>query len=247
MKRIAMVAAAGLALVVAGGCAGSSRAAPEAQMLAAPISTSRENLRTITGVGTGTVRGKPDTLTMNLGVETRDDSADRALGRTSEQTEKLLQVLANAGVSKDDIQTSGLSVSPVFNGDGDKIIGYTSSNSVNVTTHDLDGAGKIIDAAASAVGDDIRIDGIWFSIEDSSELVKAARADAVKKASEQAQQLAAAAGVELAEIQTIEETTAPDVYAGSAEVGRDAAASPAPIEPGTQELAVSVTVVYRIG
>ena len=106
-------------------------------------------------------------------------------------------MLTDAGVSKDDVQTSGLSVYPEFDGDGEKIIGYTSSNSLTVTTHDLDGAGRIIDAAAGAVGDDIRIDGVWFSIEDTGELVKQARADAVRKAGEQAQQLAGAAGIGL--------------------------------------------------
>jgi uncharacterized protein YggE len=86
---------------------------------------------------------------------------------------------------------------------------------------------------------------VWFSIEDTGELVKQARADAVRMAGEQAQQLADAAGVGLGVIETIEETSSPVYPMGeAADSGR--ASSPAPIEPGTQELSVSVTVVYRI-
>ena len=246
MRKLAVGAVAGIALLVAGGCSAASRETPQAQLLpSAPVGSTTSDDRTITGTGTGEVRGRPDTLTLSLGVETRADSADAALRRSNEQTEKVLKVLTDAGVSKDDVRTSGLSVYPEFDGDGEKIIGYTSSNSLTVTTHDLDGAGRIIDAAAGAVGDDIRIDGVWFSIEDTGELVKQARADAVRKAGEQAQQLADAAGIGLGAIETIEETSSPVYPMGeAADSGR--ASSPAPIEPGTQELSVSVTVVYRI-
>ena len=74
--------------------------------------------------------------------------------------------------------------------------------------------------------------------------MKLARADAVRKAGDQAQQLADAAGVGLGPIDSIEETSAPVHPMAEADAGR--ASSPAPIEPGTQELSVSVTVVYRI-
>ena len=245
MRKFTVGAVVGLALLVAGGCSAASRETPEAQLLtAAPVGTSTTDTRTITGTGTGEVRGKPDTLTLSIGVETRAGGAEEALRRSSSQTEKIIEVLTNAGVGKDDIQTSGLSVAPEFDDGGEKINGYTSSNSLTVTTHDLDGAGRIIDAAAGAVGDDIRIDGVWFSIEDTSELVEQARADAVRKAAEQAQQLADAAGIGLGPVVSIEETSDPVYPVAEADAGR--AAAPAPIEPGTQELSVSVTVVYRI-
>jgi uncharacterized protein YggE len=237
-------AVAGVAVLVVGGCSTASRE-PQAQFLpAAPVGSTTSDTRTITGTGTGEVRGRPDTLTMSIGVESRAAGADAALRRSTAQTEKVLQVLTDAGVSKDDVQTSGLSISPEFDGDGEKITAYTSSNSLTVTTHDLDGAGRIIDAAAGAVGDDIRIDGVWFSIEDTGELVKQARADAVRKAGEQAQQLAGAAGIGLGPVVGIEETSDPVYPVAESDAGR--AAAPAPIEPGTQDLSVTVTVVYRI-
>jgi uncharacterized protein YggE len=120
-----------------------------------------------------------------------------------------------------------------------------ASSSVSVVTHDLETAGGVIDTAAAAAGDDIRVDGVWFSIEDTGQLMKAAREEAVQRASEQAGQLAQAAGVELAGIQSIEEQSG-HVYAAETDTGRASGAVAVPIEPGSQELSVSVTVVYLI-
>ena len=58
-------------------------------------------------------------------------------------------------------------------------------------------------------GEDVRLQGVSFSIDNTSALVAKARADAIKDALAQGKQLAAAAGVKLGAIRTIDDTGHP--------------------------------------
>ncbi len=216
---------------------------------------SRDDPRIITVNGTGLVSGTPDVLELYLGVDTRADSAGEALKENSELTVGILKVLRDAGVDEDDIQTTGLSIYPVFDDDGEVIIAYSVSNRVVAKLRDLNTAGGVIDEATEAAGDDIIVQGLYFSIDDNSKLVEQARNEAVKRAKEQAEQLASAAGVELGELRSIDEQYTP---VGPALDAREAApsstpttsggedATSVPIQPGTEQLSVEVTLVYDI-
>jgi len=234
-----------------GGGNGSGRAATEpgsrdTKALATQPIASKTDPRTITVQATGRVKGKPDTMTISIGVQSRGDTAQAALNQNSDRATKVVGSLKAAGISSDDIQTSQLSVNPTFDNNGNHITGYEVSNMVTAKLHQIDGAGKVIDAAANQAGDDIRVNGVQFSIEDTGKLVSAARADAVKQAQQQANEFAKAAGVSVGAVQQISETASPAPmplqYTGAA----GAAKSVAPVESGTQELTVQITAVYAI-
>jgi uncharacterized protein YggE len=214
------------------------------QLIAAPAAAN-STARTVTGSGTGHVHGRPDTLTLDIGVESHARSATEALSRNNDAVNKVIGVLKDAGVNDKDIQTSQLSIEPNFDDKSHQLNEYSVSNSVTAKLHDLDNAGKVIDAAANAAGDEIRVNGVSFSIDDTSKLVEAARADAVKRAMAQAGQLASAAGVALGDIQSIQESGAP-VRAYAAEGDQTTKASSVPIQPGTQDLTVDVAVIFAI-
>jgi uncharacterized protein YggE len=201
--------------------------------------------RTITGTATGEVRGTPDTLTVTLGVQSNGGSATEALARNGEKAARVIETLKAAGVAGADLQTSELSLYPTFDSKG-RPTGFAVSNMVTAKVHDVPNAGRIVDAAAAQAGNEIRVQGVRLSIEDTSRLVARARADAVERARAQAKQLARAADVRLGPLQRItERRTAPELpmyegrLAASADLGT-------PIEPGSQTLAVDVTVVYTI-
>jgi len=244
-RRIAALAALATVTIVA--TAGVSGAQTDDD------SPSRDDPRVMTVDGTGLVSGTPDVLELFLGVDTRADSAGNALRKNSELTAGVLKVLRDAGVDEKDIQTTNLSISPVYDDDGEVVIAYSVTNRVAATVRELNDAGDVIDAATKAAGDDIVVQGLYFSIDDNSKLVERARAEAVKRAKAQAEQLAAAAGVELGEIRSIDERYTP---VGPALDAREAATSPTtesdagrsvPIQPGTEQLSVDVTLVYDIG
>jgi uncharacterized protein YggE len=199
--------------------------------------------RTITVVGTGKVRGTPDVADLVLGVSGRAGSAAEVMSRISDRAQKVIDALHGAGIADEDIQTADLSVQPVADDDG-KVTGYEASNTVSVHIRDLGQAGAIVDAAAAEAGEDIRVQGITFSIDDDSALLAAARGKATKRARAQAEQLASGADVEVGEVRSITESTSsvPLAYAsGAAEKAADT-----PVMPGSETLSVEATVVFAI-
>lgn len=234
-KRLLTTSLAVLATVAAGALAvGTASAAGAA---------TRTRMRTITVVGTGDVRGTPDVADLTLGVSGRGATAADVLKTIAERAQKVVDVLHQAGVADDDIQTDDLSVQPVVD-DHDRITGYQATNTVTARIRHLDTTGGIVDAAAEEAGDTIRVQGITFSIDDDSKLLAAARVKATKRARAQAEQLAAGAEVEVGDVQSISETTSavPLSYAGEA---ADRAAA-TPVQPGSQVLSVSATVVFAL-
>jgi uncharacterized protein len=222
--------------LVLGGCAAQGASA-------APTDEVR---RTITGTATGKVEGVPDTLTVTLGVESRAPSAQAALAQNSDRSTKVIEALKASGVVPKDLQTTQLSLNPTFNRQG-RIDGYSVSNLVTAKVRDVANGGAVVDAAAAQAGDDIRVQGVALSIEDTGKLVAAARTDAVKRARTQARQLARAAGVRLGPVEKITERRAATSGMELQELRAfDAAAASAPIEAGSQELTVDVTVVFAI-
>ncbi|WP_430332243.1 SIMPL domain-containing protein [Rhodococcus sp. ACT016] len=198
---------------------------------------------------TGTATGTPDTLTVGLGVQTQAPDATSALESNAQKTAALIDTLKGRGVAADGIQTSGLSVSPTFEGGSGRITGYQVTNRVTATLHDVAAAGTLIDAAAAAAGDAIRVEQTTFSISDDSELRAQARAAAVRQAQDQAKQIADAAGVKLGAVRSIVEEPAnqPAPLMRSPMAFDQVVAASTPIEAGTQELSVNVTVTYDIG
>lgn len=203
--------------------------------------------RTITVMGEGIVKGKPDVMTINLGVQTRDNTANGALDQANEKATQLIATLKGAGVQPDDITTTDVSIYPQYDSAGQHVVGYNASYQVVARFKDLTKAGEVIDAAASAVGDAITLGGVSFSIDDTGALKQQARVGAVNAAKAQADQLAAAAGTKVGRVLTINETNVsvpyPQFYAG-APAAADKASTP--IEPGTQQVSLNVTVVYEL-
>jgi len=199
--------------------------------------------RTITVIGTGQVRGTPDVADLVIGVSGRGGTATDVLARIGDRAQKVIDALKGAGVSDDDIQTADLSVQPVTNDHGD-VTGYQATNTVSARIRDLTKAGAIVDAAAAQAGDDIRVQGITFSIDDDSALLAAARTQATKRARAQAEALASGAGVEVGAVRSISETTNTVPLTYGAEAAAPAASTP--VMPGSETLSVQARVVFAI-
>ncbi|MEY2569799.1 MAG: uncharacterized protein QOE63_149 [Acidimicrobiaceae bacterium] len=130
------------------------------------------------------------------------------------------------------------------------LVGYTADNGFSVKLRDPSTMGATIDALSQVGGDAVQIQGIAYSFDDDTSLLAAARKDAVERAAAQAKQLADAAGVSLGRVRAITEasqTGYPDQrsFAGTSTGGTGAVA--VPVQPGSQQLTLTVTVVYDIG
>ncbi|MBW3591029.1 MAG: SIMPL domain-containing protein [Actinobacteria bacterium] len=250
-RRWGILAVLGVTALVLSGCTDST------------VIGSEEDLPSITARGVGEVTGVPDTVIVVLGVETQASQAADALASNNESSTAVIDELKSAGIANEDIQTSQFSISPVFGeereaspglpppppGPRGDIVGYTVTNLVTARISTDANAGDIIDAAAEAAGDDIRVQSVRFEIDDKSGLYAEARADAVERAREQAEQLAEAAGVELGDVRSITEQSTggfPPMPRAEFDQGLGGGVGGPGFEPGSEELTLQVEVVYEI-
>lgn len=204
---------------------------------------------TIAVTGTGRVLLTPDIADLRLGVTTTAPTVNEARAANATSMTAVIAALKGLGIAERDIQTTTLSLGPVYdysrNVDPPRLTGYTLSNVVAVTIRDLDVAGDVIDGTMAAGA--TTLDSITFRVADQTAAETEAREAAMSAAKAKAQSLAAAAGVSIEGVASISETVAPvpyPVYYGAAAVLRDAAT---PVEAGTNEVSVTVAVVYVIG
>jgi uncharacterized protein YggE len=159
--------------------------------------------RQITVVGRGEAEGRPDTATVQIGVETGAATAQEALVQNSTQAQAVQAKLAELGVAEQDIQTNNFSIAPAYDQDGRQVTGYRISNTVTVTIRDLDQAGTLLDQVVQLGAN--RIYGISFSVSDPAALEEQARAEAVEDARTRVAQLAQGAGATVGEVLVITE------------------------------------------
>jgi uncharacterized protein len=202
---------------------------------------------TIDVTGTGTARGTPDTVTMQVAVSTTEPSAQTALEVNNTKMTILQAVFRHAGVRPQDLQTTGLSLSANYDSSG-YVTGFSAVDDLTVTMHDLGRVGAALDAAAGAAGNATEIQGISFSISDVSALAKVARTDAMTSARIEAAELASAGGYSLGPVVKITDheqtyTPPPPIFAGNAAA---LAKSAVPVQPGSEQISVQVDVVYRL-
>ncbi len=232
LARIAVVAAAGLAVAAFAGVFQPSGARGSA----ADTTTG-----TLTVVGTGSVNLVPDRASFAFGTVNQARTAAAALAASSQAANRIVDALRKAGVAKADIQTSEISLSPRTNDNGDAIVGYTASNTVTAIARKLADAGELIDAAVGAGANQVYGPNLLAS--DQDDAYRSALKAAVAHARVNAEALASASGLTLGEITTIAESGGP-MPLPAADAGRTTAA---PIEPGTQRIDASVSVTFAIG
>lgn len=229
------------------GSAAPSPSATRAPAGSAPVTlTSATGAARITVTGTGNVTGVPNQLVLALGVQVNGSSVGSALASANDAVNRVTAALRADGVAAADIQTSGLSIWPNYPANSQVPSGYGVSESLTATLNNLAAAGAQIDAAAHAGGDATTISGVSLNLTDTSSLLAQARARAVADATAKASQYAKALGEPLGPVVSVTDqaTSQPlPVYAAAS----SAAPKPSvPISPGTQQLSVSITVVFAV-
>ncbi len=223
--------------------AAASGAAGSTALTAAPAAGTR-----ITVTGTGNVSGVPNQLSLSMGVQTSAGSVATALRQANAAARSVTAVLRRSGVAAADIQTSGLSIYPNYSNSSGVPSGYQVSEQLTVTLRRLPVAGSQISAAARAGGNATTIDGVSLNLSDTSTLLAAARGRAVADAKAKAAAYARALGRTLGPVISMSEIppAQPVQPLPYAIPGPSKAASSVPVHPGTQQLSVTVTVVFAL-
>jgi uncharacterized protein YggE len=233
--------AAVLLLAVLAGIVGVLYARPAtAQTVGVP------GMRQVTVVGRGEVKGKPDTATVQIGVETEAAVAKDALAKNTEEATALQAKLKELGVAEADIQTSNFSIYPTYGTDGRQITGYHVSNSVIVKIRALDTAGTLLDQVVQAGANSVS--SISFSVDEPKALLGQAREQAMQDARAHAEQLAKAGGAAVGDVLVITENVgaAPPMPLAMPMAAEAADSKAVPVQPGEQSFSVDVQVTYQL-
>ena len=202
--------------------------------------------------GRAKVAGTPDTLRLDLSVVASATSVSEALASANRSASAVQKSLFDNDVQKKDLQTSGLNIQPEYdysNNAAPRLKGYQVTESIGAKLRDLVRAGDVIGKAIGAGGNAIRVNGISLDLEDTGALVSNARDKAFADAKAKAEQYARAAGRSLGDVISIsEDVTTPSPipmpYGLNATSAKDMAS--VPIEPGSQDVSVSVTVLFEM-
>ena len=217
--------------------------------LSAAVSTHStcSSVTTVTSHGKGSASGTPDMATVDLAVHTQDSTASAALSQNSSDTSSLVKALLADGISKSDVQTSGLSLQGLYGGSTPAVTGYQVTNTVTVRIASISSTGTVIDSAAKAAGNSIRINQIAFSVKDTSALFDQARAAAVSQAATEAKAMATAAGKHLGALCSLNDSSPSSVPLNTSSFSSLAGIpSSVPIQAGSQQVKATVTAVYQL-
>lgn len=211
-----------------------------------------DTVRSISVTGTGRIKAEPDVADISLGVTKQGDEAAEASSKAAEAMESMIAALLEMGIDEADIQTTNLSLNPLYdwNNEPATIEGWEANNMVLVTIRDIESIGAVVDAATAAGA--TNVNGISFRVEDPSESEMTARGAAVADAKAKADALAAAAGVTIVGVISISESggeSPQPIYMDRAEMAFAAAEdsmAKTPVLPGEVELSVDVFIQYEI-
>ena len=242
-RRIAItmgIVASLLLLAILAGVVGLLYARP----VTAQTNVGVTGMRQVSVVGHGEVKARPDTATVQIGVETEAATAAEALAQNTTQAQAIQQKLKELGIDEKDLQTSNFGVNPTYGTDGRQVTGYHVSNSVTVTIRNLDQAGALLDQVVQAGANSIY--GISFSVADTQKLMEQARQQALADAKVRATQLAAAGGSSVGDVLVISENVNIPVPLPMAARAAEASGQAVPVQPGEQTYSTDVQVTFEL-
>jgi uncharacterized protein len=245
-----------VAVLIVTGCAPRALAAP------APAAEDTTPLRTITVVGHGEVKAKPDIATLNLGVEVTAPTVSEAMAEANARMKTILAAMKALGIADKDVQTSNFSINferreptapapseatPAKPGSPQAPAGvYRVNNMVQVTVRDLNKVGDVLDSAVEAGANNVW--GISFGLDNTDALEAQAREKAVADARARAESLAKLNNVAVGDVIAISEL----IGGGPSPIYADAASfkgmggGGTPVESGELTFSTQIQTVYGI-
>lgn len=226
--------------------------------------TDPASMRTFSVSGDGKVISVPDVATFTFSVITEGGKNLGELQKQNvEKVNKAIAFIKDNDVDEKDIKTEQYNVEPryqysncsIYGGSvcpPAQIVGYTVRQSVLVKVRDFEKAGDIISGVVEKGANSVS--QLQFTIDDPTKVLANARKQAIEKAKEKAEQIADAGGFSVGKLISIDEGGYYPTMYRNAKVtsetaygmgGADMSPSPA-IEPGSQEVTVTVNLRYEI-
>jgi uncharacterized protein YggE len=188
--------------------------------------------------GTATISVNPDQAQLSVGVVTQGSTAQEAGQLNASQSTTMQSALKAVLGLNGTIQTVGYSIYPRYsNGNTPTIIGYTASNTVQVTTNNLGNVGALIDAANQAGANNVS--GVTFGLQNPDPTLQQALTAATKQALGHTAAIASGLGLRTgAVLSASQSSSSTPIIVGAA----PPTASSTPIQTGTVGVSATVTV-----
>jgi uncharacterized protein len=220
-------------------------------LCAGPVLAQQPLPSSIRVTGDAQVTAKPDRVQIDIGVTTHADKSQDAATQNARQVDAVIQAVKKAAGPTAVLKTVNYSLSPAYkyqSGHEPLIVGYNASNLVQVQLDDLGRISNVIDAAAQSGANQVQ--GIQFTLRDQDGV----RADALRKAAAKArgdaEVLAAALGLKIVRVLSVEESGAPRQplmrTMSMAAAAPAAAKLDTPVESGTLEVGADITLTVEV-
>lgn len=217
------------------------------------ISDSFMPARTVTVSAEGKVVVSPDIANLSFSVVSEGEmDVQKIADENNTKMNDAIAFIKTQGIDAKDIKTTQYSLNPRYNYDKytgeSSIYGYTMTQTVYVKIRDFKKIPGIL-SGLPEVGIN-QIQGISFDIEDQDSALAGARASAFAKAAVKAREMASENHVMLKRIISFYESGTP-LYFGNLAMesygkGGGAPVAAPTIEPGSQEVTVTVSVTYEL-
>jgi uncharacterized protein YggE len=158
--------------------------------------------------GVGEVRVQPTEVVVNLGVETREKTLDAARSQTDKKAAAIIKFLKKQGVDAKDIQTSYVTLQPMYSGGEYGRVQpefYMAQKNMTIIIRKLNKFDETL-AGIYEVGVN-HVHGINFQVSDLEKYQADARKKAVANAKQKATSLTAELGAKLGRVYAINEST----------------------------------------
>ncbi|MBI2593739.1 SIMPL domain-containing protein [Candidatus Daviesbacteria bacterium] len=219
------------------------------------VTTSKTDAFTVTGEGK--VEAVADSAKVSLGVLAKAATSELAQDRLNENINKVIESIKKLGVRDIDIKTENYNIypnygeiTPVLIGTDqsvqNNITGYTANTNITVTVKSAEIANQVIDAGTSSGAN--QVGGVDFQVKDKNQALNKARELAVADARKKAEDAARIAGFKLGKVINYSESEDGDypfAMMSKAEGSREGGI-PTQVQPGTNEIAVTVSLSYEI-
>ena len=212
------------------------------------VAQAQSSTAQISVTGEGRVAVAPDMAHITLGVIQEAKTAAAAMDAMSIAMEAVMAQVTDAGIDPKDVQTGSLRLDQRYENYGNgqrEIIGYAAHADIQVRVFDLDTLGAVLDAAVRDGAN--QMNGLRFDVANSAPYLTQARQAAVADARAKADVYAAAAGVELGDLQRISEGGSSNRPSPMmAEASFDMATRSVPIAAGELTISASVSMVWAL-
>lgn len=219
------------------------------------------NLFQLFVTGTAISKVSPDKVSITLGVQTQEPTAQEAAAKNAQAMNAIINNLRELGLETEQFSTSFYNIYPVYEYKREPVqieppfpgnqvlVGYRVTNTLTITVSADANVGQIIDVSVEAGGNQVQGVSYFVSEELQAQLNNDLIGEAVLNAKMKAEKALAPLNMQIIGVKTVNLN---DVYYPVYRYDRvafaeDGAAPPTPILPSEQQVSASISVTFLIG